>query len=393
MKYKKKEKIMDSITQRFRIGTEFISHENGNHPNFHIIGGDFGNSANKIWGPHGMARFPGFAIQLGQFAEVHPLPSTIRVEDLDSGEMWLVGAQAQNGLSPDDKTISEEEQYSRYRWHSRMFRILVMASIGSTIRDKGDMAKHILLQTALPDDEMREDRAEFRDVLAGRYHFRLSLGDGDFREFNFEIEKKNIYVMEQARATLFSACMDSAMNATPDRERIMTKNTMVLDGGFGTLNVYPFKAGVLQKGLTYRNLGMARILHETSERFSSQYGVRVPVPAMQSSLEKGTIRVRLKGGRGSKEQPFGDILEAASKNICSEALDSIDRAFGFMHYDNIILGGGTCAAWEDQIREELRDYEGLQVISAGRNESVDPVFTNSRGLFEYRYLKTYSKEG
>ena len=59
----------------------------------------------------------------------------------------------------------------------------------------------------------------------------------------------------------------------------------------------------------------------------------------------------------------------------------------------MILGGGTCAAWEGYIREWLKEYEGLTVIPAGRNENVDPVFTVSRGLFEYRYLKIYQKEG
>ena len=32
---------MDTCTQNFRVGTEWIARENGNHPNFHIIGGEF----------------------------------------------------------------------------------------------------------------------------------------------------------------------------------------------------------------------------------------------------------------------------------------------------------------------------------------------------------------
>ena len=138
---------------------------------------------------------------------------------------------------------------------------------------------------------------------------------------------------------------------------------------------------------------MEQVLHDTCERFHAQYGVQVPVPAMQRYLAKGTIRVPLKGKRGAKEQPFGDILEAASKEVCLKALDRIDQSFSFAEYENVILGGGTCAAWEGYIREWLREYEGLTVIPAGRNENVDPVFTVSRGLFEYRYLKLYQKEG
>lgn len=385
---------MDTCTQNFRVGTEWIARENGNHPNFHIIGGDFGNSANKTWGPHGMSRFPGYAVRMGRSAQVlSPRPSTIQIEDLDAGVRWLVGEQAQEQLSARDKSVSEEEQYSRYRWRSPMFRPLVMASLGSSFRDKGEQHKRVILQTALPDNEMREDRSEYREVLSGRFRFRLKKGDGDFREFDIEILRDDIYVMEQARATLFSACMDSAMNATPDRDRIMSRDTLVMDGGFGTLNVYPFRAGVIMRGSSYRDLGMEQVLHDTCERFHAQYGVQVPVPAMQRYLAKGTIRVPLKGKRGAKEQPFGDILEAASKEVCLKALDRIDQSFSFAEYENVILGGGTCAAWEGYIREWLKEYEGLTVIPAGRNENVDPVFTVSRGLFEYRYLKIYQKEG
>ena len=64
---------MDTCTQNFRVGTEWIARENGNHPNFHIIGGDFGNSANKTWGPHGMSRFPGYAVR------IVPRPSRSRI--------------------------------------------------------------------------------------------------------------------------------------------------------------------------------------------------------------------------------------------------------------------------------------------------------------------------
>ena len=87
------------------------------------------------------------------------------------------------------------------------------------------------------------------------------------------------------------------------------------------------------------------------------------------------------------------FTDKAGKEVCLKALDRIDQSFSFAEYENVILGGGTCAAWEGYIREWLREYEGLTVIPAGRNENVDPVFTVSRGLFEYRYLKIYQKEG
>ena len=76
---------MDTCTQNFRVGTEWIARENGNHPNFHIIGGDFGNSANKTWGPHGMSRFPGYAVRMGRSAQVlSPRPSTIRGNSINA---------------------------------------------------------------------------------------------------------------------------------------------------------------------------------------------------------------------------------------------------------------------------------------------------------------------
>ena len=70
-----------------------------------------------------MSRFPGYAVRMGRSAQVlSPRPSTIQIEDLDAGVRWLVGEQAQEQLSARDKSVSEEEQYSRYRWHSRTTR-------------------------------------------------------------------------------------------------------------------------------------------------------------------------------------------------------------------------------------------------------------------------------
>lgn len=383
---------MDFDTKKYRIGTEFLVRENGNHPNYHIVGGDFGNSANKAYGPHGMSRFPGYAIRLDSLDQISVAqPHTIQLEDLESGELWLIGAQAQDLISA-RVSISEDEQYSRYRWRSKIFRPLVMASLGTTFRDKGEQKKRILLQTALPDAEMRDDRGEFRDILAGIYNFRLKVGTGEWRAYNFEIMRENVYVMEQARATLFSACMDSAMNATADRESIMSKKTLVIDGGFGTLNLYPFWQGFLKKGTTYRDLGMERVLHDTCEILYEKYGRRISVPAMQGCLEEGTIRVPLKGKRGAKSYAFGDILEEVSKKVCYEALERVDQTYNFMEYQNLVLGGGTCAAWEGYIREWLKDFDDLNLITADRNDTLDPVFSVSRGLFDYRYLKAYQRD-
>ena len=385
----RKEENMNS-TKKFYAGSEWLDRENGNYPNYHIVGGDFGNSANKTWGPHGMSRFPSFAVRMGRFWEILDLtPSTIQLEDLVSGDVWLLGEKAQAQLSAGIRSVSEQEQYSRYRWRSPWFRALVMASLGSSFKDKGEQRKRIILQTALPDGEMHEDRSEFRDVLSGHFHFRLKRGDSDFREYDFEIRREDISVMKQSKATVFSACMDSAMIHTPDSDRIISKKTMIMDGGFGALNVCPYIGGTFLQGSIYRDLGMKRILHDTCERFYAKYGVHVPVPAMQSHLEEGMISIpdRKKGRYATRKQPFGDILEEVSKNICLEALERIKQSSSFGAFNTLILGGGTCAAWEDYIRAMLSQYKGLTIISAGRNVNVSPVFSVSRGLFEYRYLK------
>lgn len=388
--------------RNFKTKTEFIERANGAINGVWEIGLDIGYSAVKLFSPNMIARFPSYARRVDDDFKMltGASPETILYKDSETGEMWVVGEMAQNLIQSNDTSDSEASLYGRERYGNPMFKVVTRTGLGiGMLKNQYGTpeGKKLIIQTGLPEKYIKMDTDSLVSVLAGTHKFQLKIGQAPWVEFEFTLNGLNddIYVMSQPMGTLFSAAISKNGQWHPDASKYLKSNVLVFDPGFGTLDLFPIVSSVVQKGETYADLGMKRVLHETCNAIFDEYHTEYTVPAMQKALGTGVVRVAKKvdGRTVTKDEPFGHLLEASNKKVCKEALIRTESVINLVDFDYLIVTGGTGAAWLEYIKEAYKDMETLKIIYGNQNDNLPFVYSNVRGYFIYRYNKLVKEYG
>ncbi|MDO4647450.1 MAG: ParM/StbA family protein [Eubacteriales bacterium] len=383
-----------SSTKDYRAQTITIRRDNGKLSKTWLIAADIGYSAVKIMSHEVVASFPSYASRLGEDrGSFGTIPdSHIVYTDTATGEKWLVGQAAQDRISDRDTSVTEKALYGRERYDDPAFRVIVETglALGMPAAGKGTAGdKEIVIQTGFP-PEYQSDEEDLCAVFSGLHDFSIKIGEHEEVHYRFQILPKNVYTMPQPKGTLFSAVVDRNGVLIPSMKDCLMKNIMVFDGGFGTLDLFPICAGHLEECQTNDQLGMRRVLKETTMMLKKEYGIDISVPALHKYLTTGKARYHKKNV--SKDIEFGDLLEEASKKVCKEALQWMSQVYELYEYEYLIITGGTGAAWEGTIREELSEMSTLKIINGNSTDSLGFVFANVRGYFLSRLITIRGEE-
>ena len=387
-------------TSNFRTKTSFITRNNGHIPGVWEIGIDYGYSAVKVFSPNSISRFPSYAMRVkADFSFIgETSKNSILYKDLETNEMWLVGEVAENIKKTGDTTDSESTLYGRDRWNNPMSRVLIETGLGLAMNrielKSSDGSSYVLepgndkivIQTGLPEEYM-DDAEDVKDAFSGKHAFALKIADNEWKNYTFEVSSDDVYVMSQPKGTLFSVCINKNGQFHPDARKYLQSSVIVFDAGFGTLDIFTIDSGTVGEGETYRDLGMKRILQETSQGIKNAFNVDIPVPAMQKALATGKVRHFDKKNFKATEYNFGDILAAANTRICDEAITRTASALNLIDYNYLIITGGTGAAWYNQIVEKFKDFDTLEIIKGSQNDDLPFVYSNVRGYYFYRFNK------
>ena len=382
---------MPISTSSFRTKTEFYDRDNRHVTHAWEIALDIGYSSVKLYSPNKIASFPSYAKRVQtnfQFAGDSP-DNAILYRDLSTGQLWLVGEVAQDTIAYGDTSDSESSLYGRARYNSDMFLVIARTGIGISMQENrygSPIGLPVVLQTGLPEKYLH-DEGDLRESLSGTHKFALKVGKRPWKNYNVELSPSNIFVLSQPRGTLFSACMDSAGKFRPDWKEYLNSSVIVFDAGFGTLDIFPILEGTVEPGETYSDLGMKRVLSETSDAIRLKHNVDVPVPSMQKYLSSGTVRYVDRRQFKSREYPFCDLLEKASVSVCNEAVERMMVAIDLIDYKKLIVTGGTGEAWYNQIHDKLKDFDTLSVVPGNQNDNMPFIYANVRGYYYYRYNK------
>ncbi|MBR5360757.1 MAG: ParM/StbA family protein [Lachnospiraceae bacterium] len=384
-------------TAKYRTKTELDKPErirnNGRIPGKWLEALDIGYSAVKLFSPNSICCFPSYARRIDEgFEFMGDAPaSSIVYRNLDTDDMWLVGEMAQNIIMSGDTSDSEAALYGRDRYTNAMYRVIAEVSLGIGMRtnkiggpEKDD---EIVIQTGLPERYLG-DEYDLKDALSGHHHFALRIGSGDWLTYTFDVKPENIFVMSQPKGSLFSVCINKDGKWHHEAQKYLTSSVLVFDPGFGTLDLFPIVSGTVGEGATYTDLGMRRVLSETSKLIRENYNVEIPVPAMQKYLETGLVRHLNKKSLEVKEYPFGNLLAESSKKVCSEAIDRIISSISLIDYQYMIVTGGTGAAWLAEINERFKNFTTLKILQSNQNDNNLPlIYSNVRGYYLYRFNK------
>lgn len=350
---------------------------------------DIGYSAVKGISPNQVFCFPAYARKLTNsllsFAEATDEDILYKNE---AGEIWAVGSMAQNMISINESKDSEIALYGRNRYFSPMF--LVIARVGFALgmfaNEYGSPnGKTVTLQTGLPPKYRKNDSIYIKEVLSGTHDFYVKVGNEKWQHFCFELPSSNIDVIDQPMGTLFSISTNKEGKQIPEAKKYFGSNVLIFDPGFGTLDVFSIRNRSIDSTETFDDLGMKRVLEETSKRIFDKFHMDIPVPAMQESLKTGVVRCMNRKLHKTTKEPFADLLEESNKLVCNEALDRISTMYNdLFDYDYLVITGGTGAAWSEMIRKYFAEMDNLTIISGNQNDDLPFIFANVRGYYMFQ---------
>ena len=194
-------------------------------------------------------------------------------------------------------------------------------------------------------------------------------------------------MMPQPVGSLYSVVIDKDGHSIPDAKDFFSKNILVADVGFGTFDPY----GLIDRKIVLReslsNLGMRRILAETSTYIREIYGEDIRVPAMQKYLERGYIEILDEETMQTEVVQIAPLLERSSEMVFQEAVSVLKSMTNFMRdYDILILTGGTCSLWMDKFTGHFKGMKSLTIISGNRNDKLPLLYANVRGYYMFCHM-------
>lgn len=373
-------------TEDYKTATEIMERVNVGNGTYWPLAVDYGFSAVKGFSPNSVYRFPSYAKEVTGSLIGEPRDTDIQYRDED-GVVWNVGQMAQDMVTSDNVSDSADVLYSRNRYQNPMFRVIVRVGLALGLMDNAcgtPQNKTIVLQTGLPASYVREDAEKLRNVIKGEHEFEVKAGKKNWIKFKINLPESNINIMPQPLGSLYSAVCDKQGEFISGAGNILASNSLVFDGGFGTFDAIP----IINRQIdihhihTDEELGMKRILMHTIDEIKSKHGVYVPVQAFQKCLADGYVKTFVEETMTRNKVDFSDILENASQTICMNMLKKMRGIYNnFLDFDNIIVTGGTGAAWFDIITEYLSRMETLNVIGANQNDDLPHVYSNVRGYY------------
>lgn len=349
---------------------------------------DIGYSSVKMFSPNMVASFPSYAKRVEYGAADNtigePDKTCISYRD-ENGHEYYVGENAQKSIRYTDADNSTAALYIRDRYYSPEFKVIarVGMALGLGKNQYGSPnGNTIYLQTGLPPEYMAIDTDDLKNALCGHHVFKLKIGSGEWKDFDFTIDIENIGVMPQPMGTLVSVGTKNNGDPLPQWEEYTKAGTLVIDPGFGTLDTFEIFNNRVETSKTWNNLGMHRILQEAAKIIQTEYKQVIPVPAMQKVLEDGFFKTKLnRETRRCESIDINPILERAVKEVCNEVIETLDGFYDALQNINyLIITGGTSEAWFDIFKENYGGM-GINIIKGNVNDDIPMIFANVRGYY------------
>jgi len=354
---------------------------------------DIGYSSVKGFSPNCIYAFPSYAKNLGKNPTFYGEQEIdeILYRDGDTGEIWRAGRSAQRMIDDRDTGDSQLELFGRDRYFSQMFKVFLRTGLALGLLENACGAYNgqpIVIQTGLPPAYLDEDKQYLIKAFAGTHKFSIKTGkQKQYVNFEVNILEKNVDVMSQPEGTLMNIVMDDAARSIPEARRYFQSDIIIFDAGFGTLDIFDIRNRNISTKETFNKFGMREVLNRTSAKIKDRTGVSIRPSAMQNSLETGTVLLKKRNGLkvSSKQEPFADLLEESSKQVCEEAVEKIMNIYsGLFQYSYLIATGGTSAAWLEYLHDYFKEVDGLTVVAGNENcPDIDIIFCNVRGYYMY----------
>lgn len=395
----------------FEIKTAFYNASNPAPEGTWPVAIDVGYSSVKGFSKNHIFSFPTFIRKADEKRMIAGKleKNTIQYKD-EFGNMYDVGARAY-ALSEDDENSSDiDGLYLRNRYSTDLFKIVSRVAMAIALHEN----KHgkyngetIYLQTGLPSTYDNDINA-IKKAFAGTHKFSIRFGGrSEWTEFEYTLDKENIFVMPQPMGSLWCSVFDGSGNPIEGSDKFLGESTIIFDGGFGTLDVHFVNRLSIESYHTFSEYGMRSVFAKVAEEFLEKYNCEIKIPLFQKYLSDGFVKCYIPTEEGQDidltdistytVEPIylDDIIKRHSEEVAREAIKAVVKIKSdIRNYKNVIITGGCGDAWGEQLETQFKHLD-KNVIRANKTESSLPsIFNNARGYYLYLVNKIkFSNKG
>lgn len=307
-------------------------------------------------------------------------------------ETWVVGEMAETLIDDIDvSNTTDASLYSRYHLQNPIYIATMTAGLAICLMDMDLTNTQVYVQTGLP-CEYLDDSDELKEVLTGHYDVTIKIGNDEEKRVIFDLKKDAINVMEQPKGTMISAVYDNHGQPLADRIGILRQNTLIVDIGFGTEDLFSIKSSVNNKQNTYSDTAMKSVFENTIKDINDEKHTNFKIFEFQKYLEDGVIPIFIRGKGNIRPHiepyDFTELLNKNNKELCEKSINRILYEYdNLIKYNYLIVTGGTGESRFDMIEDAL---SGLTVTVIKGNENAPDlpfVFSNVRGYYMSAYLR------
>lgn len=386
-------------TKAFKTRSEIIEKKlpriNGNnqYKGKTIVALDIGYSGVKGASPNRVFTFPSYAKKTPKDLDVvgKVRPSDIQLRNDKTGECWLVGQAAETMMDQVDiESTTDASLYTRYRYDSEVFNVLAMTGMALGLWGTGS-GNDIYLQTGLPATYKDRDEGKIVSALCGDYAVSIKVGSGDWVPFQFTLDENHIDVMEQPQGTLCATAYDNGVVSQMGKD-ILRSNSIILDIGFGTEDIFSIRSGYKNAHQTYSDTGMRAVFEAVIKQLQADhknYALETKIFELQRYMENGEVPYFDADEFQMHNLPFADILEEKNREICDKSIRRLMQDYGnLVGYNYLIVTGGTGESRFEQIKEMLSGLPTLQVLPGNLNtQDLAFSYSNVMGYYMLRHAK------
>lgn len=348
----------------------------------YIVALDIGYSGTKIFTENGYICFPSYAKKLE-----HGMMSIADDKDIlyrDESGVYMVGYNAQNMTDDMSTNDTDGELFSRKRYADKRFKIISNVALALATRNKNDN-REIIVETGLPSSYMNDSDA-LKKAICKPAEFDIKKGSGEWEHYKFDIKENQIDVIPQPSGALYSVMTKNDGQFVDNVKEIIAGNTLVMDIGFGTFDFYGIKNRMIECRDSSDEIGMRKVLENTSKKILDDTGEEIRVATMQKKLEDGCFEAVNEEDLTSDTKSIAPYLEKSTDEVFEEAMNKAKSVTNsFRGYNNLIISGGTGEAWYDKIKGRLKGMKTLKIIPANINDQYPLIYSVVRGYYLYCY--------
>lgn len=382
-------------TRAFKSKSEIIERKmpriNGNnqYKGKSIVAIDGGYSAVKGVSPNKVFIFPSYAKRAPRDLETvgKVRPYDIQFKNNVTGEVWLVGEAAETLMDQADiNSTTDASLYTRYRYDSDVFKVIMSTGLALGLMGTG-ADNDIYVQTGLPATYI-SDKGKLIKSLAGDYDISIKVGNNDWQTFQFNLDESRIDVIMQPQGTLCATAYENG-EVSQSGKKILTSNSIILDIGFGTEDIFAIRSGYKTAPKTYSDTGMKSVFEAVIKELANICPAEYKIFEFQNYLENGEAPYFDPDAFKMDYIQFSDILEAKNRELCEKSIRRLMQEYGnLIDYKYLIVTGGTGESRFEQIKQMLSGLPNLEVLPGNINCS-DLAFSYSNviGYYMLRHAK------